>query len=67
MSSLVSCLFRIRDPGAIPGAGRPQSAAGTGLPNHRPVLVDVEVDDGPLVAMLVHRIGLRLALPAAIR
>jgi hypothetical protein len=64
MSSLVSCLFLIRVPEPVPDADCALCAAGACLSHHRPVLVDVEVDDGPLVAMLVHRIGLRLLPPA---
>ena len=67
MSGLVPCLSLIRVPEAVPCPDRARCAAGAGLPHHRPIFLDVEVDHGPLVVMLVHPIGLRLARPAVTR
>ena len=67
MSVIVPCLFVIRVPEAVPGADCTLCAARAGLSHHRPVLFDGEIDRGPLVAMLVHDIGLRQARPAATR
>ena len=47
----------LRVPDAVPGADCTLCAAGAGLSHHRPVLLDVEIDHRPPVAMLVHGIA----------